>query len=135
MSSTRYEWTLIDYAIWAAGGVTVPLYESSSAEQIAWILGDSGAVACFVETTAHRDSVRSTGFGRVWTIDGEGPTVADLIAAGAGTPAAAVDERRGAARADDVATIIYTSGTTGRPKGCVLTHRNMDSNIANALPG
>jgi long-chain acyl-CoA synthetase len=135
MSSTRYEWTLIDYAIWAAGGVTVPIYESSSAEQIDWILSDSGAVACFVETRAHRDSVRSTGFDKVWAIEGDGPTVADLVAAGAGTPADAVDERRRARRADDIATLIYTSGTTGRPKGCVLTHRNMDSNVSNALPG
>jgi long-chain acyl-CoA synthetase len=71
----------------------------------------------------------------VWAIEGDGPTVADLVAAGADTPAEALDERRRAGRADDVATIIYTSGTTGRPKGCVLTHRNMDSNISNALPG
>ena len=135
MSRTRYEWTLIDYAIWAAGGITVPIYESSSAEQIGWILGDSGAVGCFVETSAHRDSVRSTGFETVWAIEGEGPTVADLVAAGADTAAEQVTERRGAGRADDVATIIYTSGTTGRPKGCVLTHRNIDFNVANALPG
>jgi long-chain acyl-CoA synthetase len=135
MSRTRYEWTLVDYAIWACGGVTVPIYESSSAEQIGWILTDSGAVACIVETSAHRDSVRSTGFDQIWTIEGDGPTVADLVATGADTPPEAVAERRRAGRADDIATIIYTSGTTGRPKGCVLTHRNMDSNIANSLPG
>ena len=135
MSRTRYEWTLIDYAIWAAGGITVPIYESSSAEQIGWILGDSGAVGCFVETSAHRESVRSAGFERVWAIEGEGPTVADVVAAGADTAAEQVTERRRAGRADDVATIIYTSGTTGRPKGCVLTHRNIDFNVTNALPG
>jgi long-chain acyl-CoA synthetase len=135
MSRTRYEWTLIDYAIWACGGVTVPIYDSSSAEQIGWILGDSGAVACFVETSAHRDSVRSTGFEKVWTIEGAGPTVTDLVASGADTAAEEVTQRRRAGRADDIATIIYTSGTTGRPKGCVLTHRNIDFNVANALPG
>jgi long-chain acyl-CoA synthetase len=71
----------------------------------------------------------------VWAIEGEGPTVADLVAAGADTAAEQVTERRRAGRADDVATIIYTSGTTGRPKGCVLTHRNIDFNVANSLPG
>jgi long-chain acyl-CoA synthetase len=135
MSRTRYEWTMIDYAIWAVGGVTVPIYESSSAEQIAWILSDSGAVACFVETSAHRDSVRSTGFERIWAIEGAGPTVTSLVATGADTAPERVTERRRAGRADDIATIIYTSGTTGRPKGCVLTHRNMDFNVSNALPG
>jgi long-chain acyl-CoA synthetase len=115
MSRTRYEWTLIDYAIWASGCVTVPIYESSSAEQVGWILTDSGAVACFVETSTHRDSVRPTGLDQVWAIEGDGPTVADLVAAGADTPPEAVEERRRAGRADDIATIIYTSGTTGRP--------------------
>jgi long-chain acyl-CoA synthetase len=138
MSKTRYEWTLIDYAIWAAGAVTVPIYETSSAEQVAWILSDSGAIACFVETEAHAEHVEaaraeSPAVRDVWRIDGG--DLAKLVAGGAGLDAAEVDERRKSRTAEDVATIIYTSGTTGRPKGCVLTHRNMYSDIANAIPG
>ncbi|MEV4541093.1 AMP-dependent synthetase/ligase [Micromonospora echinaurantiaca] len=137
MSRTRYEWTLVDYAIWAAGGVTVPIYETSSAEQAAWILADSGAVACVVETNAHATLLagvrdRLPELGQVWQIDLGG--VDDLVAAGASVDPAEIDRRRAALRSGDVATIIYTSGTTGRPKGCVLTHRNMYADIANAVP-
>ncbi|GGJ85101.1 long-chain acyl-CoA synthetase [Pilimelia anulata] len=135
MSRTRYEWTLVDYALWAVGAVTVPIYETSSADQVGWILGDSGAVACVVETDAHADLVDRGALPAlrdVWRIDG-GDLVA-LAGRGADTPAGAVDERRAAAGVDDLATIIYTSGTTGRPKGCELTHRNMYADIANALP-
>jgi long-chain acyl-CoA synthetase len=138
MSKTRYEWTLIDYAIWAAGAVTVPIYETSSAEQVAWIVSDSGAVACFVETTAHRDVLAGVrdqlpDLRDVWEI--EDGAVDALAAAGAGVDDQTIERRRRAAGADDVATIIYTSGTTGRPKGCVLTHRNIYSDTANAIPG
>jgi len=137
MARTRYEWTLIDYAIWAAGGVTVPVYETSSAEQVAWILADSGAVACVVETAAHAEILsgirdRLPALERFWQIDQGG--VAELIALGEQIDPAEVDLRRRAVRADDIATIIYTSGTTGRPKGCVLTHRNLLSDISNAIP-
>jgi len=125
MCKTRYEWTLIDYAIWACGGVSVPIYETSSAEQVEWILSDSGAVACFVETDAHRAVVPAEL--TVWSID---PGLDELTGGDAD-----IDERRRTRRADDIATIIYTSGTTGRPKGCVLTHRNMLCDIANAVPG
>jgi long-chain acyl-CoA synthetase len=138
MSKTRYEWTLIDYAIWAAGAVTVPIYETSSTEQVAWILADSGAVAAFVETQAHAYSVEQArdeapAVRAVWGIDAG--RLDTLVADGAIIPDSAVADRRAAVNADDVATIIYTSGTTGRPKGCVLTHRNMYSDIANAIPG
>ncbi|HEY1485381.1 MAG TPA: AMP-dependent synthetase/ligase [Micromonosporaceae bacterium] len=138
MSKTRYEWTLIDYAIWSAGAVTVPIYETSSMEQVNWILSDSGAVACFVETAAHADTVEPARAGvpamrTVWGIDAG--RLKSLAADGVEVPDSAVDERRADLKADDIATIIYTSGTTGRPKGCVLTHRNMYSDIANAIPG
>src|SRR5262245_36433001 len=90
MSKTRYEWTLIDYAIWACAAVTVPIYETSSAEQVQWILADSGAVACFVETPAHADLVagvreRAPALTDVWLIeatDGRAGAVADLTAHG-----------------------------------------------------
>ncbi len=138
MSKTRYEWTLIDYAVWAAGAVTVPIYETSSAEQVAWILSDSQAVACFVETPAHQEIVaqvraRAGGLREVWQIDAG--AVTGLVSAGSGTDEEEVTRRRRLSMADDVATIIYTSGTTGRPKGCVLTHRNLYSDVANAVPG
>jgi long-chain acyl-CoA synthetase len=132
MSKTRYEWTLVDYAIWSCGAVTVPVYETSSAEQVAWILEDSGAVACFVETAAHQTIVTGVReFDHLWRID----DLDGLVAAGSAVSRDVVERRRADAKADDLATIIYTSGTTGRPKGCMLTHRNMYSDIANAIPG
>ncbi|MDG4840702.1 long-chain fatty acid--CoA ligase [Micromonospora sp. WMMD967] len=137
MSRTRYEWTLLDYAIWAVGAVTVPIYETSSAEQAAWILEDSNAVGVVVETEAHANLVdgvrhRLPELNNVWQIDSG--AVDELVTTGAQVEPAAVEQRRKAVRADDLATIIYTSGTTGRPKGCVLTHRNMYADIANAVP-
>ncbi|MBQ0903203.1 long-chain fatty acid--CoA ligase [Micromonospora sp. U21] len=137
MSRTRYEWTLLDYAIWTAGAVTVPIYETSSSEQAAWILADSGAVAVVVETDAHASLVadvrdRLPELEHVWQIDRGG--VDELVTTGTAVELAEVERRRKAVRADDLATIIYTSGTTGRPKGCVLSHRNMYADIANAVP-
>ncbi|HEX5741075.1 MAG TPA: AMP-dependent synthetase/ligase [Pilimelia sp.] len=137
MSRTRYEWTLVDYAVWACAAVTVPIYETSSRDQVEWILADSGAVACVAETDAHRDLVhgvgsRLSGLREIWSIDG-GDLVA-LAARGERVAEAELEARRGSAGIDDLATIIYTSGTTGRPKGCALTHRNLYGDIANALP-
>ncbi|MBO1333358.1 long-chain fatty acid--CoA ligase [Streptomyces sp. VRA16 Mangrove soil] len=136
MSRTRYEWTLLDFAIWSAGAVTVPVYETSSPEQIQWILGDSGAVAILVESDAHAaavDSVRGTlpQLAHVWQIDAGG--VEELNRAGTGIDDAVVDERSAVAKADDPATIVYTSGTTGRPKGCVLTHRSFFAECGNVV--
>jgi long-chain acyl-CoA synthetase len=136
MSKTRYEWTLVDFAIWSVGAVTVPIYETSSAEQVAWILSDSGAVACVVESPAHAKVVGSVRgdlhtLTDVWQIDAGG--LDDLVAAGADVDADAVAQRRAAATPDDLATLIYTSGTTGRPKGCELTHRNFMSLCDNAV--
>jgi long-chain acyl-CoA synthetase len=138
MSKTRYEWTLFDYAIWAAGAVTVPIYETSSSEQVSWILSDSGAVACVVETAGHEATVEEVRdqlgeLKHVWRIDSG--VVADLNGLGEGIDTEVIDGRRASVGADDTATIIYTSGTTGRPKGCVLTHRNIASDIENAVPG
>ncbi|MEU1360648.1 AMP-dependent synthetase/ligase [Micromonospora zamorensis] len=137
MSRTRYEWTLLDYAIWTVGAVTVPIYETSSAEQAAWILEDSNATAVVVETEAHAALVagvrhRLPELNHVWQIDRGG--VDELVTNGATIELAEVERRRKAVHAGDLATIIYTSGTTGRPKGCVLTHRNMYADIANAVP-
>jgi long-chain acyl-CoA synthetase len=136
MSKTRYEWTLVDFAIWSAGAITVPIYETSSAEQVAWILSDSGATACVVETASHAKTVGSVRgelptLSDVWQIDAGG--LDDVIAAGADQDPSAVDERRAAARPDDIATLIYTSGTTGRPKGCELTHLNFMALCDNAV--
>ncbi|WP_214368533.1 AMP-dependent synthetase/ligase [Pseudonocardia sp. H11422] len=136
LSGTRFEWTLIDYAILAAGGVTVPIYETSSAEQISWILSDSGAVAIVVESEKHRGLVESVSASlpelkRIWQIEPPAaspstPGVVDeLVALGSDTPADEVHARRRAVTAADLATLIYTSGTTGRPKGVELTHRNL----------
>ena len=136
MCKTRYEWTLVDFAIWTAGAVTVPIYETSSAEQVAWILGDSGAVACVVETPAHAEAVSSVRgeLGQlrdVWQIDAGG--LDDVVAAGAEVEPGQLDERRRTAGPDDLATLIYTSGTTGRPKGCELTHKNFMALSDNAV--
>ena len=136
MSRTRYEWTLLDFAVWSAGAVTVPVYETSSPAQIAWILADSGAVAAVVESEAHEQAVESVRDGlpelkHLWRIDSG--AVEALNAAGTGVSDAVLDERAAAANADSPATVVYTSGTTGRPKGCVLSHRSFFAECGNVL--
>ncbi|MFD4654314.1 AMP-dependent synthetase/ligase [Kitasatospora sp. NPDC058444] len=136
MSRTRYEWTLLDFAIWTAGAITVPVYETSSAEQVEWILGNSGAVAVVTETEQHVrvvDEVRERlpELKLSWQI--EGGAIAALATAGQDVPDATIHERRRIAGPDDVATIVYTSGTTGRPKGCQLTHGNFLAECGNVI--
>jgi long-chain acyl-CoA synthetase len=127
LARTRYEWTLTDLAIWFAGAVTVPVYETSSAEQLRWILTDSQATAIIVESAAHRDAVEGLRDGlpalrEIWTLDDGG--IQTLGALGASVSDDEVEQRRRSLTSDSVATLIYTSGTTGRPKGCELTHGN-----------
>ncbi|GAA1895475.1 AMP-dependent synthetase/ligase [Lapillicoccus jejuensis] len=135
MSRTRYEWTLVDYAVWTAGAVTVPIYETSSPDQVAWILQDSGARAVVVETEQHAAAVaqvrdRVEGLQDVWSIDGGG--LDELVAAGREVPDDDLEARRRSTDRTSLATIIYTSGTTGRPKGCELTHGNFKDLAENA---
>ena len=130
-SATRYEWAILDQAILAVGGVTVPIYETSSAEQVRWVLTDSGAVMAFAETDAHASMIAELAgnlpeLRRVLDIDGSGPKALDqLEQEGASVDPAELTSRVEALHADDPATLIYTSGTTGRPKGCQLTHSNL----------
>ena len=141
MARTSYEWSLLDFAIWEAGCVPVPIYETSSAEQVAWILQDSGAVAVFTElpaNTATVESVRDQAdtLKDVWQLEpnGEVRGALDLLAeAGAGVGDEVLAERRATLLPESVATIIYTSGTTGRPKGCALTHENLLFEAGNAV--
>ena len=112
MSRTRYEWTLLDFAIWSAGAVTVPVYETSSPEQVQWILGDSGATACIVELDTHAASVESVRdrlpeLKHVWQIEAGG--IEELGRAGKVVTDETVEERSSRAKADDPATIVYTS--------------------------
>jgi long-chain acyl-CoA synthetase len=140
MSHTRFEWMVVDMAIMSAGAVTVPVYETSSAEQLAWILQDSGAVIAIVETEGMRalyDTVSDTAPAcrEIFTIEavGDDPGLGRLEALGADVDDVEIDRRTAALGPDDTATVIYTSGTTGRPKGCVLTHGNLCANVAQTV--
>ncbi len=136
MSRTRYEWTVLDFAIWAAGGQTVPVYPTSSAEQVEWIVRDSGARFVVTETAENADTV-TTGTAhhqagpRVWQL--EAAALDELTTLGRDVPDDEVTKRRTSLTPDTVATICYTSGTTGRPKGCVLTHGNLFAEAANTV--
>ncbi|MDN5766032.1 MAG: long-chain fatty acid--CoA ligase [Humibacillus sp.] len=146
MAGTSFEWMVCDFAILTAGGVTVPIYETSSAEQVEWILHDSGAVGVFVanaDTAAIVASVRAplTDLRAVWTLDAvdTNPPAVDtqrldeLARYGDVIDRAEVEARRTSRTSDSLATIIYTSGTTGRPKGCAITHANLLCQIHNVV--
>ena len=136
MARTRYEWTILDFAIWYAGGCVVPIYETSSAEQIDWILNDSGSVGIIAETPTHRElveTVKPSHTKHVWTMTED--ILGALSLAGAQISDAEIDKRRNSLTAEDVATLIYTSGTTGKPKGVVLTHGNFISECGNVVEG
>ena len=127
MCKTRYEWTLVDFAMWFAGAALVPIYETSAPSQIQWILEDSEAVALIVETPEHLsrfEEIRSDApfVHSVWQIDAG--DLEALVIAGTGISDDEVEERRSSLHGSDLATLIYTSGSTGKPKGCVLTHSN-----------
>ncbi|MFC3576913.1 AMP-dependent synthetase/ligase [Streptomyces yaanensis] len=136
MARTTYEWTLLDFAAWAAGLVTVPVYPTSSVFQIRWILQDSGAVALVTETAGQAAALgpersRLPDLRHVWVIEKE--HVERLAEHGQSVPDQEVSVRRGVLGPDTLATLIYTSGTTGRPKGCALTHGNFLAEVDNAV--
>ena len=145
-SRTRWEWTVLDLACWFAGAVSVPVYETSSPEQVAWVLSDSGAVACVVETGEHAAELAALrpqlpSLRHAWVIDGDGGgdgagdgsgALAQLAAAGRGVSDEDLERARASSGPTTVATVVYTSGSTGRPKGCVLTHGNFLDLVRNS---
>ena len=134
MARTRYEWTILDFAIWYAGGCVVPIYETSSAEQVDWILNDSGSVGLIVETPTHRELVNSvlpSHTRHVWVMTED--VLDHLRTSGAGISDDEIERRRNALLPETLATLIYTSGTTGRPKGVQLTHANFLAECGNVV--
>lgn len=131
LSATRYEWPIIDFAILSVGAVTVPIYETSSAEQVRFVLDNSAAKIVFAETDGHAETVEQLRgqlpeLRKVLRIDGTGtPALEAMAEAGKSADAAELDKRLAGIRSADPATLIYTSGTTGQPKGCQLTHSNL----------
>jgi long-chain acyl-CoA synthetase len=136
MAKTRYEWTVLDFAIWYAGGVVVPIYETSSAEQIEWILADSQSVAIIVETPALADTARTVlpaHCTNMWIITEN--ALSTLAHSGSHISDEEIVTRRAALTPDSLATLIYTSGTTGKPKGVQLTHGNFLAECGNVVQG
>ena len=136
MARTRYEWTILDFATWYAGAVVVPIYDTSSAEQIDWILNDSHSVAIIVETPALRDLVQTvipSHTRQVWTMTDD--VLSILREAGKNIGDDEIERRRNAVTPASLATLIYTSGTTGKPKGVQLSHANFLSETGNVAQG
>jgi long-chain acyl-CoA synthetase len=142
MSKTRYEWTVVDFALWLVAAVSVPIYETSSADQVGWILSDADAVGCVVETSGHAARVEQAradhdglpSLRHVWQIEpGVLPTLESLREDGQAVDADELDRRAAALTPQSLATLIYTSGTTGRPKGCMLTHDNFVAECTSAI--
>lgn len=142
LSETRYEWTLLNYAIWAAGATVVPIYGSSSSDQIRWIVENSGAVFAITESKNHTERMRPlildqqsddghSELRRVLEINSS--AVDTLKYEGRDIPRDQVEARISSTRSSDLASVIYTSGTTGRPKGCMLTHSNWLSEVRSIL--
>lgn len=133
MSRTRYEWPVIDFALWYAGAVSVPIYETSSPTQIEWILQDSDSIAFFIENDEHLErykKVSAPKVSQVWRIDS--PEFTALHQGGEGVADEVLETARANAELSDLATIVYTSGTTGNPKGCELTHKSFVDHCRNA---
>ncbi|CAN2204152.1 FAA1 Long-chain acyl-CoA synthetases (AMP-forming) [Candidatus Nanopelagicaceae bacterium] len=136
MARTRYEWTILDFAAWFAGAIVVPIYETSSPEQVDWILNDSGSVGLIVETPILRELVAPVlppHTRHIWTMTEDVLEV--LRTSGAHISDAEIDNRRKTLTPDSLATLIYTSGTTGRPKGVQLTHGNFLAECGNVVQG
>lgn len=136
MARTRFEWTILDFAIWYAGGCTVPIYETSSAEQVDWILNDSGSVALVVETPTHKELVTPVlphHTKQVWVMTDD--VLSILRNSGSNVSDEEIERRRNSLLPSHLATLIYTSGTTGRPKGVQLTHSNFLSECGNVVEG
>ncbi|HJQ48323.1 MAG TPA: AMP-dependent synthetase/ligase [Amycolatopsis sp.] len=135
LGRTSYEWSAVDFALLSVGAVTVPIYPTSSAEQVRHIVADSRPSACFAETAEDAEAIGEVAGeamppGRRWLL---GPSFDALVELGGAVPDADAEQRRRAVRADDIATLVYTSGTTGLPKGCMLTHRNIFAAAANVV--
>ncbi|MEU4995822.1 AMP-dependent synthetase/ligase [Streptomyces sp. NPDC021622] len=127
MCRTRYEWTLFDYALWTVGAQVVPIYPTSSAEQVFWMLHDAQVSAAMVEHEDHAMTIGSVidrlpQLRRLWQLDAD--AVGELNRSGLDIDDEVVNRHRRAVTPDSIATIIYTSGTTGRPKGCLISHAN-----------
>lgn len=146
ISETRYEWSLLDFAIWAAGAVSVPVYPSSSLSQVRWVVEDSGAVLAITESQDHTELVQHllvddsgnpslSGFTsqlrRILEINSS--AIDTLKFEGRSLPDDVVDERIAATSTNDLASLVYTSGTTGKPKGCILTHKNWLAEVRGLL--